>query len=78
MRATYGSQVAFTLMNSFSTSADTRRFLEQRHGDLLKEVRDFVLLWLCLQASVLAVPVCCSSMGYGRALCCSGCVCMLA
>jgi len=37
MRATYGSNVAFTLMNSFSTSADTRAFLQQRHGDLLQE-----------------------------------------
>uniref|UniRef100_A0A7S3QLM4 UTP--glucose-1-phosphate uridylyltransferase n=1 Tax=Dunaliella tertiolecta TaxID=3047 RepID=A0A7S3QLM4_DUNTE len=37
MRATYGSKVAFTLMDSFSTSADTRAFLQQRHGDLLQE-----------------------------------------
>lgn len=37
MRASYGSQVLFTLMNSFSTSADTRAFLEAKHPDLLKE-----------------------------------------
>lgn len=36
MRASYGSQVLFTLMNSFSTSADTRAFLEAKHPDLLK------------------------------------------
>ncbi|KAF5839822.1 UDP-glucose pyrophosphorylase [Dunaliella salina] len=37
MRATYGSKVAFTLMDSFSTSADTRAFLQQKHSDLLQE-----------------------------------------
>ncbi|PNW84329.1 hypothetical protein CHLRE_04g229700v5 [Chlamydomonas reinhardtii] len=37
MRATYGSQVVFTLMNSFSTSDDTRAFLAAAHPDLLQE-----------------------------------------
>ena len=36
MRATYGSQVVFTLMNSFSTSDDTRAFLAAAHPDLLQ------------------------------------------
>lgn len=38
MRKSYGSEVIFTLMNSFSTSADTRAFLKAKHPDLL-EVR---------------------------------------
>ncbi|KXZ50465.1 hypothetical protein GPECTOR_16g639 [Gonium pectorale] len=37
MRASYGSNVIFTLMNSFSTSADTRAFLQEKHPDLLQE-----------------------------------------
>mmetsp|Transcript_14726 Transcript_14726/g.36716 ORF Transcript_14726/g.36716 Transcript_14726/m.36716 type:complete len:475 (-) Transcript_14726:257-1681(-) len=37
MRATYGSKVAFILMNSFSTSDDTRAFLATAHADLLQE-----------------------------------------
>ncbi|KAF6255969.1 UDP-glucose pyrophosphorylase [Scenedesmus sp. NREL 46B-D3] len=37
MRSEYGSAVKFILMNSFSTSADTRAFLAQRHADLLQE-----------------------------------------
>ncbi|GMH43066.1 hypothetical protein BSKO_10988 [Bryopsis sp. KO-2023] len=36
-RATYKSDVKFILMNSFSTSADTKEFLSKSHGDLLKE-----------------------------------------
>lgn len=36
-RAVYKSDVKFILMNSFSTSADTRAFLAQSHGDLLNE-----------------------------------------
>ena len=35
LRATTGSHVRFILMNSFSTSADTRAFLERAHPDLL-------------------------------------------
>ncbi|KAG2486041.1 hypothetical protein HYH03_015248 [Edaphochlamys debaryana] len=37
MRLSYGSNVIFTLMNSFSTSADTRAFLEKAHPELLQE-----------------------------------------
>ncbi len=37
MRASYGCNVVFTLMNSFSTSADTREFLAKQHSDLLTE-----------------------------------------
>ncbi|GFR41711.1 hypothetical protein Agub_g2461 [Astrephomene gubernaculifera] len=37
MRASYGSNVIFTLMNSFSTSEDTRAFLQEKHPDLLQE-----------------------------------------
>jgi UTP--glucose-1-phosphate uridylyltransferase/phosphoglucomutase len=36
MRKEYGSQVVFILMNSFSTSADTKEFLAKNHSDLLK------------------------------------------
>lgn len=36
-RATYKSNVKFILMNSFSTSDDTKEFLKKSHGDLLKE-----------------------------------------
>ncbi|KAL6753565.1 UDP-glucose pyrophosphorylase [Haematococcus lacustris] len=37
MRAAFDSKVRFILMNSFSTSEDTRAFLAQHHPDLLKE-----------------------------------------
>lgn len=37
MRDTHGSEVLFTLMNSFSTSDDTRAFLLASHPDLLHE-----------------------------------------
>ncbi|PNH10583.1 UTP--glucose-1-phosphate uridylyltransferase [Tetrabaena socialis] len=37
MRLSYGSNVLFTLMNSFSTSADTRAFLQEKHPELLEE-----------------------------------------
>lgn len=37
MRTSYGSNVRFILMNSFSTSKDTRDFLQRSHPDLLKE-----------------------------------------
>lgn len=37
MRTSYGSNVRFILMNSFSTSKDTRDFLQQAHPDLLQE-----------------------------------------
>lgn len=43
MRQTYKSNVGFTLMNSFSTSDDTKNFLKQRHGELLK-----VCMGVCL------------------------------
>jgi UTP--glucose-1-phosphate uridylyltransferase len=36
MRREYGSNVKFILMNSFSTSADTRAFLSKAHKDLLE------------------------------------------
>lgn len=36
-RTQHGSNVRFILMNSFSTSADTKAFLERSHPDLLKE-----------------------------------------
>jgi hypothetical protein len=36
MRASYGSNVIFTLMNSFSTSADTRAFFKEKHPELLE------------------------------------------
>ena len=36
-RKTFGSKVAFVLMNSFSTSDDTRAYLKSAHGDLLEE-----------------------------------------
>ncbi|KAJ9510362.1 hypothetical protein QJQ45_015823 [Haematococcus lacustris] len=36
MRAAFDSKVRFILMNSFSTSEDTRAFLAQHHPDLLK------------------------------------------
>ena len=36
MRQHHGSQVAFILMNSFSTSKDTKDFLAKNHSDLLK------------------------------------------
>lgn len=36
MRAAYGSAVAFVLMNSFSTSDDTRAFFASAHPELLK------------------------------------------
>jgi hypothetical protein len=35
MRTTYGSNVKFILMNSFSTSDDTRAFLNKSHADLV-------------------------------------------
>lgn len=37
MRCSYGSAVKFILMNSFSTSDDTKAFLAKAHGDLLAE-----------------------------------------
>lgn len=37
MRATFGQQVKFILMNSFSTSEDTKAFLAAKHPDLLAE-----------------------------------------
>lgn len=37
MRATTGSHVRFILMNSFSTSDDTKAFLEKDHADLVAE-----------------------------------------
>ena len=36
-RAEHGSNVRFILMNSFSTSADTKEFLSQNHADLMAE-----------------------------------------
>jgi UTP--glucose-1-phosphate uridylyltransferase/phosphoglucomutase len=36
-RVAIGSDVAFVLMNSFSTSADTKAFLSAKHADLLAE-----------------------------------------
>ena len=42
-RARHGSNVRFILMNSFSTSDDTKAFLQQRHPDLMAE-RDVELL----------------------------------
>ena len=36
MRRAYGCAVPFVLMDSFSTSADTRAFLAKAHGDLLQ------------------------------------------
>ncbi|KAK9840999.1 hypothetical protein WJX81_004986, partial [Elliptochloris bilobata] len=36
-RQQYGSQVRFVLMNSFSTSDDTKEFLSAKHADLLAE-----------------------------------------
>jgi UDP-N-acetylglucosamine pyrophosphorylase len=36
-RKTFGSHVRFILMNSFSTSSDTRDFLSKKHPDLLEE-----------------------------------------
>lgn len=36
-REVYKSNVKFVLMNSFSTSEDTKSFLAKSHGDLLKE-----------------------------------------
>lgn len=37
MRTAFKSKVLFILMNSFSTSADTRDFLAASHADLLAE-----------------------------------------
>eukprot|EP00878_Enallax_costatus_P000468 GHUV01000560.1.p1 GENE.GHUV01000560.1~~GHUV01000560.1.p1 ORF type:complete len:478 (+),score=117.87 GHUV01000560.1:292-1725(+) len=37
MRKEYNSNVKFVLMNSFSTSHDTKEFLSKNHADLLKE-----------------------------------------
>ena len=37
MRQSFGSMVRFVLMNSFSTSADTRAFLADSHPELLQE-----------------------------------------
>ena len=37
MRSEFGSNVRFVLMNSFSTSADTRAHLSQTHPDLVAE-----------------------------------------
>jgi hypothetical protein len=37
MRNQFGSNVTFVLMNSFSTSADTRAALSQAHPELLQE-----------------------------------------
>lgn len=37
MRATYGTNITFTLMNSFSTSADTKEYLSKQHEDLMSE-----------------------------------------
>ncbi|GIL65766.1 hypothetical protein Vafri_19463 [Volvox africanus] len=37
MRKSYGSDVIFTLMNSFSTSDDTKAFLREKHPDLMEE-----------------------------------------
>lgn len=37
MRAAFDRKVVFILMNSFSTSHDTRAFLAEKHPDLLKE-----------------------------------------
>ncbi|KAK3262508.1 hypothetical protein CYMTET_28642 [Cymbomonas tetramitiformis] len=37
MRKTFKSHVRFLLMNSFSTSEDTKEFLSKDHGDILKE-----------------------------------------
>ncbi|KAF8060290.1 hypothetical protein HT031_004825 [Scenedesmus sp. PABB004] len=37
MRSAHGCAVKFVLMNSFSTSADTRAFLAKAHADLLDE-----------------------------------------
>jgi UTP--glucose-1-phosphate uridylyltransferase len=37
MRTSYGSNVRFILMDSFSTSKDTRDFLQHAHPDLLQE-----------------------------------------
>lgn len=42
-REQYGSKVRFILMNSFSTSEDTKEYLQKQHGDLLAE-RDVELL----------------------------------
>eukprot|EP00894_Picocystis_sp_ML_P000462 jgi/Pico_ML_1/50979/g179.t1 len=36
MRKRFGAEVKFVLMNSFSTSEDTNRFMEEKHGDLAK------------------------------------------
>ena len=36
MRAAFDRKVVFTLMNSFSTSEDTRAFLAKQHADLLQ------------------------------------------
>jgi hypothetical protein len=36
MRSVYGSNVKFILMNSFSTSDDTKAFLSKSHGDLVQ------------------------------------------
>lgn len=36
MRAAFDRKVVFTLMNSFSTSDDTRAFLASKHPDLLQ------------------------------------------
>ena len=36
-RKTFGSKVAFVLMNSFSTSDDTKAYLKAAHADLLAE-----------------------------------------
>lgn len=43
MRAEFKSKVRFVLMNSFSTSEDTRAFLKEHHPDLLEE-RDVELM----------------------------------
>lgn len=37
MRASFGQKVLFVLMNSFSTSEDTKAFLAEKHPDLLQE-----------------------------------------
>lgn len=36
MRKRFGAEVKFVLMNSFSTSEDTNRYMDEKHGDLAK------------------------------------------
>jgi hypothetical protein len=57
MRQEYGSAVKFILMNSFSTSEDTRAFLAKRHPDLLQ---------VHTKCFLPAILHCCSDAG----LCC--------